>query len=82
MRWRMPIRRAVRQKQVQEAIDDALACIDEDEEIPIPDDLEARIQEKLDGSAKAWDQVLWDLVTEEDLKDEDLEDSEANERPE
>ena len=51
----------------------------------------ARLQEILDGSAKAWDQVLWDLVTDEgleededkeDLEEDDLEDSEANERPE
>jgi DNA topoisomerase VI subunit B len=73
-------RRAMHQKRVQEAIDEALGYIDEDENIAIPDDLEARIRERLDGSAKAWDQVLWELVAddeieadEEDVDDEDCE---------
>jgi hypothetical protein len=74
-------RRAVQHRRAQEAIDEALASIDENEEIPIPGNLDARIQEILDGSAKAWDQVLWDLVTDEDLDEDDLEDSEVNGRP-
>jgi DNA topoisomerase VI subunit B len=57
-------RRAVRHKRVQAAIADALAYIDEDEEIAIPSELKARIQEKLNGSARAWDAVLWDLVAD------------------
>jgi DNA topoisomerase VI subunit B len=66
-------RRAMRQRRVQEAIDEAVRDIDENEEMPIPDDLEATIPEQLDGSAKAWDQVLWDLVADEDLGEEDSE---------
>ena len=72
-------RRAVRQKRVQAAIEEALTYIDEDEEIPIPSDLEARIRDQLDGSAQAWDQVLWDLVADDETEDEDGEDSEAGE---
>jgi hypothetical protein len=72
-------RRAVRQKRVQAAIKEALAAIDEDEEIPIPSDLEARIWEQLDGSAQAWDHVLWDLVDGDETEDENGEDSEAGE---
>jgi hypothetical protein len=60
--------RAVRQKHVQEAIDEALTSIDEDEEIPIPGDLEARLRVALDGSAEAWDRVLWKLVAAGKLK--------------
>jgi hypothetical protein len=52
----------VRQKRVQEAIEAALTSSDADEEIPIPTDLEARIQDRLVGSSQAWDQVLWNLV--------------------
>jgi DNA topoisomerase VI subunit B len=58
--------RAVRQKRVEEAIADALTCLDEDEEIAMPDDFEARIREKLDGSAQSWDQVLWNLIADEE----------------
>jgi DNA topoisomerase VI subunit B len=61
--------RAIRQKRIQEAIEDALGYIDEDEEVVIPDDLATCIQARLDGSAKAWDQVLWELVTD-DARDE------------
>jgi hypothetical protein len=74
-------RRAVRQKRVQEAIEEALTYIDEDEEIPIPSDLEEQIREQLDGSAKAWDHVLWDLVADDESEDEDREDSEDGESP-
>jgi hypothetical protein len=72
-------RRAVRQKRVQEAIEEALTYIDEDEEIPIPSDLEERIQEQRDGSAQAWDHVLWNLVAEDEIEDEDRADSEDGE---
>jgi hypothetical protein len=50
-------RRAVRQQRVQEAIDAAIASFEEedDDAIPIPPDLEARIREKLKGTAKSWD---------------------------
>jgi hypothetical protein len=61
-------RRAVRQKRVQEAIEEALTYIDDDEEILIPDDLETRIREQLAGSAKAWDQVLWHLVADDEIE--------------
>lgn len=70
-------RRAVRQKRVQAAIEVARAAIDEDEEIPIPSDLEAQIREQLEGSAQAWDQVLWGLVDDEETEDEDGEASEG-----
>jgi hypothetical protein len=66
-------RRAVRQKRVQGAIEEALTSIDEDEEIPIPDDLEARIREQLNGSAKSWDQVLWNLVADDDIEEDEEE---------
>jgi hypothetical protein len=86
-------RRAVRQQRVQEAIDEAVDRIAQEDEndISIPDDLQEHIREQLKGTAKCWDQVLWDLVTDEDLEkdedeedfeDEDREDSEASERPE
>jgi DNA topoisomerase VI subunit B len=64
-------RRAVRQNRVQEAIEEALTYIDEDEEIPIPNDLEARIREQLNGSAKSWDQVLWELAAEGEIEADD-----------
>jgi DNA topoisomerase VI subunit B len=57
-------RRAVRQRRVQAAIEEALAYIDDDEEMPIPDDLATRINEALDGSAHSWDRVLWTLVAD------------------
>jgi hypothetical protein len=57
-------RRAVRQRRVQAAIEEALAYIDDDEEMPIPDDLATRINEALDGSAHPWDRVLWTLVAD------------------
>jgi hypothetical protein len=71
----------VRQKRVQEAVEEALTYSDEDEEIPIPSDLEEQIREQLDGSAKAWDHVLWDLVADDESEDEDREDSEDGESP-
>jgi hypothetical protein len=55
-------RRAVRQARVQQAIDDTLANLEEEDDIPIPDDLADRLRDKLKGSARAWDAVLWDLV--------------------
>jgi hypothetical protein len=55
---------------VQEAIDAALADLEEEGEVAVPNDLEAQIREKLDGSDKSWDRVLWDLVTDEDLDEE------------
>jgi DNA topoisomerase VI subunit B len=64
-------RRAVRQRRLAEAIEDALGSIDGDEEIPVPDDLDARIRAKLEGSAKSWDQVLWDLVADDGLEEGD-----------
>jgi Protein of unknown function C-terminus (DUF2399) len=60
--------RAVHQKRVQEAIKEALTSIDADEEIPIPDDLDQRLREALDGSAESWDRVLWKLVAAGKLK--------------
>jgi hypothetical protein len=69
-------RRAVRQKRVQAAIKEALAALDENEEILIPSDLDAQIREQLDGSAQAWDHVLWDLVADDETEDEDGEDPE------
>jgi hypothetical protein len=70
-------RRAVRQKRVQEAVEEALSYIDDEEAIPLPDDLEARVREELDGSAKSWDQVLWDLVADDEIE-ADEEDSEPD----
>jgi hypothetical protein len=54
--------RVVRQRVVQETIEASLIDIDNAPDIPMPDNLEERIREKLDGSARSWDQVLWDLV--------------------
>jgi predicted nucleic acid-binding protein len=65
--------RGARQKRVQEAIEEALTYIDEDEEILIPNDLEVRIREKLEGSAKSWDQVLWDLVADDEIEEDEEE---------
>jgi DNA topoisomerase VI subunit B len=62
-------RRAVRQARVQEAIDAALADLEEEGEIAVPNDLAEQLRETLDGSAKSWDQVLWDLVHPEDAED-------------
>jgi hypothetical protein len=59
-------RRAMRQKRLEEALEEAMGYIDEDEDICIPDDLEACIRARLNGSAKSWDQVLWDLVNPAD----------------
>jgi hypothetical protein len=75
-------RRAVRQKRVQEAIEEVLPGIDEDEEIHAPSDLEERIREKLDGSAQAWDQVLWDLVASDEIEHESSADLADSEPPE
>jgi DNA topoisomerase VI subunit B len=75
-------RRAVQHRRAQEAIDEALACIEEDEEIPILGDLKARIQEKLNGSAKAWDQVLWELVAGDEIEYESSADLADSEPPE
>jgi hypothetical protein len=55
-------RRAVRQQRLEAAIEEALSDLDEDEEITIPDDLDGRIRAKLDGSVKAWDEVLRDII--------------------
>jgi hypothetical protein len=63
-------RRAVRHKRVQGVIDEALTSIDEDEEVPMPDDLEARIRQQLNGSAKSWDQVLWNLVADDEIEED------------
>jgi hypothetical protein len=57
---------AVRQAQLQQAIDAARDALPTDAEIAIPEDLEDQIREQLDGSAKSWDQVLWDLAHPED----------------
>jgi hypothetical protein len=65
-------RRAVRQARVQQAIDEAIDNLEEQGDIPVPDDLAKRIGEKLKGSARAWDDMLWDLVTDEDLDEEDV----------
>jgi DNA topoisomerase VI subunit B len=67
-------RRAVRCLRVQEAIDEAVAKVEamDDAEIAVPNDLVHQIHEKLDGSAKSWDQVLWDLLTDEDLDEEEV----------
>ena len=59
-------RRAVWRRRVQAAIDEALGSIDEDEEVSLPDDLEAQLREKLTGSAQSWDQVLWKLIADEE----------------
>jgi hypothetical protein len=59
-------RRAVRQARVQQAIDATLEDLEEEGDIPIPENLAEQIHDKLDASAKSWDQVLWDLVDPED----------------
>jgi hypothetical protein len=54
--------REVRQRRVQETIEASLTDIDDEPDIPMPDNLKERIREKLDGSARSWDQVLWNSV--------------------
>jgi Protein of unknown function C-terminus (DUF2399) len=61
-------RRAVRQRRVQGAIEEAFTYLDAEEEIPIPDDLEEHIREVLAGSAHSWDRVLWKLVADRELE--------------
>jgi hypothetical protein len=80
-------RRAVHHKRVQEVLNEAVRDIDEDECIPMPDDLEARIREQLKGSTKAWDEVLWNLMADdhleeatEEIEEDDREDSDPSER--
>lgn len=57
-------RRAVQQRRVQQAINQALADLDEDDELPVPGALGVRLRERLTGSSRAWDEVLWDLAGE------------------
>jgi hypothetical protein len=74
-------RRAIRQKRVQQAIEDALGYINEDEEIIIPDHLTTSIRARLDGSAKPWDQVLWELVTDDGTDEDEEAFDDANSEP-
>jgi hypothetical protein len=73
-------RRAVRQRCVQPAIDEALEDLGDEEEIYMPNDLVERICHKLEeGSNQSRDEMLWDLVVEDESEDEDGEDLEDGE---
>jgi DNA topoisomerase VI subunit B len=59
-------RLAVRKWKLQQAIDDALGTIDEEDDAPVPDDLAEQIRAKISGTALAWDEAIWSLMEDTD----------------
>jgi hypothetical protein len=70
---------AVHQTRVQQAIDEAIANLDQPEERPVPENLADLIRDKLKGSARAWDDVLWDLVAHDEMDEDEEECDELEE---
>lgn len=58
-------RRAARLAAVQDLIDELEATTDTEQDTPVPDDLAARVQTVIEGSAKSWDDAVWELAREE-----------------
>jgi hypothetical protein len=55
-------RLAVRKSKLQDAIDDALATIDDEPDAPIPDDLAEQVRTRIRGTPVAWDAAIWSLM--------------------
>jgi hypothetical protein len=59
---RKAFKRAARLASMQEAIDNALDELEE-EDVKVPRDLEQKLKAKLKGTDKTWDDVLWQIAT-------------------
>ena len=59
---RKAFKRAARLASIQEAIDNALEELEE-EDVKVPRDLEKKLRSKLKGTDKTWDDVLWQIAT-------------------
>ena len=55
-------RRMVRLRQVQQAMDAAMAHLPPDEAIPVPPNLVQQLHTAVEGTAQPWDEALWHLT--------------------